>query len=254
MAARSGALTLAEAIFPAPSVRPDLRRYSRAWSEDLARVIAREGILLLGFAGFVAICAQIAVRLPWTTVPITGQTFAVLVTGGVLGARRGAGSLSVYMIMGMIGIPVFAPGSGVTEGSWDIHLLFPWSGNYGLPWDISSGGYIVGFIFAAALVGFLAERQWDRKPWVHLGLFLGNVVLYIPGILWLAYLLATDWIHPAAGKPLGDLIVGSGTWDKAFKGGLYPFVVGDMMKLLLASLVLPSAWAMVNLRRGNNWK
>ncbi len=76
----------------------------------------------------------------------------------------------------------------------------------------------------------------------------GNIVLYVPGILWLAYLIATDWVHPAAGKPLGDLIVGSGTWDKALKGGLYPFIVGDMMKLFLASLVLPSAWALVNLR------
>jgi biotin transport system substrate-specific component len=188
------------------------------------------------------------VRLPWTAVPITGQTFAVLVTGGTLGAWRGAGALSAYMLMGMAGLAVFAPGSSATAGIWDVHFIFPWSGNDGLPWDISSGGYIVGFILAAVLVGYLAERQWDRKPWVHLGLFLGNVVLYIPGLLWLAYLIATDWIHPV-GEPLGELIAGSGTWDKALKGGLYPFIVGDMMKLLLASAVLPSAWAILNLCR-----
>lgn len=211
------------------------------------RYVLRDLLLIAGFAGFVAVCAQIAVRLPWTTVPITGQTFAVLVAGGALGAWRGASALSVYMLMGMVGIPVFAPGSGLTVGMWDLHFILPWRGSHGLPWDLSSGGYIVGFIFAAALVGYLAERGWDRKPWVHLGMFLGNVVLYVPGILWLAYLIATDWIHPV-GKPLGELIAGSGTWDKALKGGLYPFIVGDLMKLFLASLILPSAWALVRLR------
>jgi biotin transport system substrate-specific component len=202
---------------------------------------------MVGFAGLVAVCAQIAVRLPWTTVPITGQTFAVLVTGGALGAWRGAGALTAYMLMGMAGISVFAPGSGATVGTWDVHFILPWSGTHALPWDISSGGYIVGFIFAAALVGFLAERHWDRKPWVHLGMLLGNIVLYIPGILWLAYLIGTDWVHPV-GKPLGELIAGSSTWDKALKGGLYPFIVGDLMKLVLASLTLPTAWALVRLR------
>ena len=214
---------------------------------DFPRDLLRDLALVAGFAGLVALCAQVAIRLPWTTVPITGQTFAVLVTGGALGSRRGASSLAVYMFLGMAGVPVFAPGSNATSGTWDVHFILPWSGASGLPWDLSSGGYIVGFILAAAIVGYLTERQWDRKPWVHLGMLLGNVALYIPGILWLAYLIATDWVHPV-GKPLGELIAGSGTWDKAFKGGLYPFIVGDMMKLFLASLALPSAWALVNLR------
>src|SRR3972149_3392811 len=123
------------------------------------------------------------IRLPWTTVPITGQTFAVLVTGGALGARRGAGCLTVYMLLGMLGVPVFAPGSGATAGAWDVHFVLPWRGSEGYVWDISSGGYVVGFIFAAALVGYLAERRWDRKPWGHLGMFLGHVVVFVPGIL-----------------------------------------------------------------------
>ena len=225
--------TLAETLWPRIGV----------WQRDALRDLS----LMVGFAGFVAVCAQIAVRLPWTTVPITGQTFAVLVTGGALGAWRGAGALTAYMLMGMVGIPVFAPGSSPTVGTWDVHFILPWSGNDGLPWDLSTGGYIVGFIFAAALVGFLAERHWDRKPWIHLGMLLGNVVLYVPGILWLAYLIGTDWVHPV-GKPLGELIAGSSTWDKALKGGLYPFIVGDLMKLVLASLTLPTAWALVRLR------
>lgn len=204
---------------------------------------------MVGFAFFVALCAQIAMRLPWTTVPITGQTFAVLVTGGALGAWRGAGSLTIYMLLGMVGLPVFTPGNPGVTGAWDIHFILPWKGTAALPWDISSGGYIVGFIFAAALVGYLAERrQWDRKPWVHLAMLLGNVILYVPGILWLAYLISSGWIHPV-GKPLSELIAGTGTWNKTLIGGLYPFIVGDLMKLFLASLTLPVAWAIVQKRR-----
>ena len=209
------------------------------WRQD----IARDMVLMMGFAWFVALSAQIAIRLPWTTVPITGQTFAVLVTGGALGAWRGAGALTVYMVMGMIYIPVFAPGNSATSGNWDVHFIFPWKGSDSFVWDISGGGYIVGFIIAAWLVGYLAERQWDRKPWVHLGMFLGNVSLYVPGLLWLGYLIGTDWM--TAGKPLGEWIAGDGTLDKTLKGGLYPFIVGDMMKLLLASVTLPAAWALV---------
>ena len=107
----------------------------------------------------------------------------------------------------------------------------------------------MGFIFAAALVGYLAERrQWDRKPWVHLAMLLGNVILYVPGILWLAYLISSGWVHPV-GKPLSELIAGTGTWNKALIGGLYPFIVGDLMKLFLTSLTLPVAWTIVQKRR-----
>src|SRR3970040_199893 len=150
------ALTLADAVFP------------RVQTDSRVAALARDIALMVGFAGFVALCAQIAVRLPWTTVPITGQTFAVLVAGG-------------------------APGGADVTGNWDMHFILPWDGTHALVWDISSGGYIVGFILAAGLVGYLAERQWDRKPWVHMGMFLGNAHLYIPGILWLPHLLCEGW-------------------------------------------------------------
>ena len=230
---RTDALTLADAVFP------------RVQTDSRIAALARDIALMVSFAGFVALFAQLAVRLPWTTVPITGQTFAVLVAGGALGAWRGAGSLSIYMLMGMIGMPVFAPGFTGVTGTWDVHFILPWDGTHALVWDISSGGYIVGFILAAGLVGYLAERQWDRKPWLHLGMLLGNATLYIPGILWLAYLIGSGWEHPVAKEPLADLIAGSGTWDKAFQGGLYPFIVGDLMKLFLASVTLPAAWSLV---------
>ncbi|MFQ6025948.1 MAG: biotin transporter BioY [Dehalococcoidia bacterium] len=225
--------TLAEALWPRVG----------AWPRDLVRDLA----LIVGFAAFVALCAQIAVRLPFTTVPITGQTFAVLVTGGALGMWRGAGALGLYMVLGSVGLPIFAPGSGVTSGNWDLHFILPWSGSNGWVWDLSSGGYIVGFVLSASLVGRLAEQGWDRKPWVHLGMFLGNVLLYVPGILWLAYLIGSGWVHPV-GQPLSELIVGEGTWDKALKGGLYPFIIGDFIKLFLASLTLPAVWSLLQLK------
>jgi hypothetical protein len=132
----------------------------------------------------------------------------------------------IYALMGMFIFSAFAPGSAVTSGTWDLHFILPWSGTKEVVWNLASGGYIVGFILAAALVGFLCERKWDRKPWVHFGFFLGNAVLYIPGILWLAH----------------DLDVSLST---ALDYGLYPFVVGDMAKIGLASLTLPVGWAIV---------
>lgn len=205
-----------------PFYRPNDRLYA----------IARDVAIMVGFALFVAVCAQVAIRLPWTPVPITGQTFAVLVTGGALGAWRGAGALTVYMFMGSLCLPVFAPASGVTEGLWDLHFILPWSGSCGLVWSLSSGGYIVGFILAAGLVGWLAERGWDRKQWGHLAMFLGNAVLYVPGLIWL------------------NIDAASGDWVKTLEWGLYPFIIGDMMKLFLASLTLPAAWALVARMRG----
>lgn len=207
--------------------------------------MARNVALMVGFALFVAICAQVVVRLPWTTVPITGQTFAVLVAGAALGAWRGAGSMSLYMAMGMV-IPLFAPSGSATSGVWDVHLVLPWRGTEELPWNLSSGGYIVGFIFAAALVGWLSERNWDRKPWVHVGMLLGTLVIYAFGLAWLAYLISTDWVPPGTSEPLGHFIAGSDTLDKTLKGGLYPFVVGDLMKLQLAATLLPAAWTIVS--------
>jgi biotin transport system substrate-specific component len=230
----SPALTLADAIVP------------RIESDNRALAIARDIALMVAFAAFVAMSAQIQVRLPWTTVPITGQTFAVLVTGAALGAWRGAGSLIIYAIAGMFLLPVFTPAVPPTSGAWDVHFVLPWVGNERALWELSSGGYVVGFILTAALVGWLAERGWDRKQWVHVAMLLGNVILYVPGLLWLGYLIATDWVAPGGSRALSEVIPGSSTLEKTLNGGLYPFIVGDLMKLLLASMVLPSAWLLVD--------
>jgi biotin transport system substrate-specific component len=227
-------LVLVDAVIPA------------SWARSRAHRLAIDAGLMFGFAWFVALCAQIAIRTPWSTVPITGQTFAVLVAGGALGAWRGAGSLLIYMLLGFA-MPVFAPGNaalGLQEG-WDAHFILPWKGTEAFIWDISSGGYIVGFILAAFAAGWFAERAWDRKPWNLAGMLAGNAILYVPGLLWLYYLIATDWVPAGASRPLGEFIAGSGDWGKTLSGGLYPFVVGDLMKLYLAALTLPAAWALV---------
>jgi biotin transporter BioY len=236
----SQALTLADAVFP------------RIESDNKIMALARDVALMVGFAIFVALSAQIQVRLPWTTVPITGQTFAVLVTGGALGMKRGAGSLALYVLAGMFLFPVFTPASNTTAGAWDLHFILPWKGTEALIWNVTTGGFLFGFILAAALVGFLAERRWDRKQWVHIAMLMGNVLIYLPGLLWLGYLIGTDWTAPGGSRPISELIAGSDTLDKTLKGGLYPFIVGDLMKLLAAAIVLPSAWLLVEKIKGRD--
>ena len=195
------------------------------------RSLLADVALVVGFAMFTAVFAQIAIKLPFTPVPITGQTLAVLLTGGALGANRGAISLALYMLAGTVCIPVFAPSLG--EGTV-VHFILPWEGSCGFVWNIASGGYIVGFVGAAWLVGRLAERGWDRSWRVLLALLAGNVVLYVPGLLWLGW-WAVDNEWTSGAKIIPDTL----QW------GLWPFVAGDLAKLYVASVALPGAWALV---------
>ncbi len=190
--------------------------------------LLRDAALVVGFALLVALFAQIAARLPFTPVPITGQTLAVLLTGGALGANRGAASLALYALLGGF-LPVFAPGSAALEGEV-VHFILPWAGTGDWAWNLPSGGYIVGFIGAAWVVGRLAERGWDRSWRALIAMLAGNAVLYVPGLLWLRYDLSIDWATTL-------------DW------GLWPFVAGDLVKLYAASLALPAAWALVG-RKG----
>ncbi|MBI3989141.1 MAG: biotin transporter BioY [candidate division NC10 bacterium] len=161
--------------------------------------------LILGGSVLVALSAQVSIPLPWTPVPITGQTFGVLLVGALLGSRRGALSLLTYLAEGAAGLPVFAGGSGGV-----LKLFGP------------SGGYLFGFVAAAFVVGFLAERGWDRHLFkAALAMLVGNVVIYLFGLPWLARFLPTSHVLAA---------------------GLYPFVPGDLIKLFLAALALPSGW------------
>jgi biotin transport system substrate-specific component len=190
--------------------------------------LTKDIALIVGFSLLVTVFAQIAIRLPFTPVPITGQTLAVLLTGGALGANRGAASLALYLLMGTVGLPFFAPSGAALEGEL-IHFIFPWEGTGAAFWTLTSGGYVVGFIAAAYVVGRLAERGWDRGWNVTVAMLLGNVLVYVPGLLWLAYKIDS--------------------FDNALVFGLYPFIVGDLIKLYIAAVALPGAWALIGRKR-----
>ncbi len=183
---------------------------------SVSRTLMRDALLVIGFSAVIALSARIAVFLPFTPVPITAQTLAVLLTGAALGSKRGALALLAYIAEGLAGLPVFSAGrSGLPI------LLGP------------SGGYIWGFLIAAFVVGYLAERGWDRKVWTTaLAMLIGTVVIYLFGVPQLALVLS-----PTSGAALG--------FDKALTLGVLPFLPGDAIKLLIAAGVLPSAWALV---------
>lgn len=175
--------------------------------------LARDGLLVVGFSLFMALTAQISIRLPWTPVPITGQTLGMLLTGAILGPRRGALAMLLYLVQGAIGLPVFAPSATLPQGFG--RLVGP------------TGGYLVSAPIVAALVGWLAERGWDRKVWSALAMFvIGNIVIYLFGASWLNVYKGT----------FGNISV---MW-----AGVYPFLLGDAIKIALAALALPGAWAL----------
>lgn len=150
---------------------------------------------------FIALCAQIAVRVPFSPVPITGQTLGVLAVGGLLGSRRGTLSVLAYLAEGIAGFPVFAGG-----GSGPIWLLGP------------TGGYLVGFVAAAWVVGWLRERLWDHS-------FAGTLVIMLAGSATI-YLMGLPWLAHSVGI------------DNALSLGLVPFVAGDLLKVALAAVTL----------------
>lgn len=205
----------------ADAILPDLGSQSKVGG------YIRDAVLVVGFAILMALCAQIVIKLPGTVVPITGQTFGVLLAGGALGSRRGPISMLLYMLVGMVGVGVFAPSGADIKEFGSLHPILPWAGGTGLVWSMASGGYIVGFIFASYLIGKLAERGWDRKSKVIISMVLGNVVIYVFGLPWLMINLGTSL-------------------ENTLLWGLWPFIPGDALKLVLASMALPGAWALVD--------
>jgi biotin transport system substrate-specific component len=179
----------------------------------LSRSLISDAALVVAGAGLTAGLAQVAVPL-WP-VPITGQTLAVLLVGGSLGALRGTLSLMLYALVGVLGAPIFSDASagwGVVAGP--------------------TGGYIVGFVLAAALTGWLAERRWDRK-------FLGGMVSYLAGSA-VVFLVALPWLAATL-----DLNV-----QRTLEVGLYPFIIGGVIKAVIAAGLIRAGWFAVN-RRGS---
>lgn len=182
--------------------------------DSRANTLVRDIILVLAGTGLVSVLAQVSI--PWYPVPFTGQTLAVLLVGGLLGALRGALSMALYFVIGALGAPVFSEQSG----GWDIITG-------------ATGGYIIGFILAAAAIGWLAERGADRRVVPMLGvLLLGNVLIYAVGVPWLA-----NW------EPAGDGVAFG--WSQAYEFGVQPFVLGDLLKLAIVAAILPAGWALL---------
>jgi biotin transport system substrate-specific component len=180
-------------------LRPCAKKYSILY--DVALVIG--GSLLIGLS------AQIAVKLPFSPVPITCQTLAVLMAGALLGRIRGSLCVLAYIAEGVAGLPVFALGRGGLAA-----LAGP------------SGGYLVGFVAAAYITGFLAEKGWDRRfSTTILAMLLGDAALYAFGLLWLSCLFGFN--------------------SAVLAVGLYPFIAGDILKILIAGMMLPTGWKLL---------
>ena len=174
-----------------------------------------DAVLVAAGAGLVALTAQYEIKLWFTPVPITGQTFAVLLVGASLGALRGTTSLTLYFLLGLIGAPVYAGG----ESGWE------WV-------EGATGGFLIGFIAAAAITGWLAERRWDRRfSSATAAMLTASVVIYLFGLPWLA-------------------AVANLSFEETLTQGLAPFIPGDLVKLYLAAALLPGAWWLVRRFRG----
>ena len=170
-----------------------------------------DAVLVLGGAVFVAAAAQIVIPLPFTPVPISGVTFAVLLVGASYGAARGGITLAFYLLLGLLGASVFAPGE--TQGL--ARILGP------------TGGYLLSYPLVAWLTGRLAERRWDRRfSSAALAMLAGSALIYAIGLPWLAVALGTGLRETLA-------------------LGLLPFIPGDLLKLALAGAALPGAWRLV---------
>ena len=172
--------------------------------------LVRSIALVVGGAVFVGLTAQVSIPLWFTPVPLSLQTFSVLLVGAALGSRRGLASMALYLLVGMAGVPWFAEGK---------------SG-----WQFATIGYVVGFVAAAWLVGLLAERGADRKPLRAAGMMVaGNLVIYVFGVT-------------------GLVMMTSMTPAVAVAKGVVPFLLGDAIKIILAAALLPATWKLVGSR------
>ena len=192
-----------------PTVLTDLIPMPRIMEKSVVRDVT----LVVGGALFTALCAQIVIHLGFTPVPITGQTFAVLAVGGALGSRRAIASQALYWLLGAVGLPFYADATG------------GWSRATG-----ATFGYFVGFVVAAGIVGWYADRRDDRNFVTSLSaMALSTAVIYFFGALWLAH---------SIGVP-----VATGATN-AITLGVAPFLAGDAVKLVLAALVSPLGWTL----------
>ena len=174
--------------------------------------VATDVMLVVAGSLVMAALAQVSIKLPFTPVPVTGQTLGVFLVGGSLGAVLGGASMLLYLAWGAVGLPFFAGGE---------------SGLEYLGFATASAGYLWGFVIAAVLIGYLAQKRWDRGVGSAIGAFLlGEIVIFTIGVGWLAQAVDVSAL-------------------KAMELGLYPFVVGDVLKVLLAAGAFPLMWRLL---------
>jgi biotin transport system substrate-specific component len=167
--------------------------------------------LVIGAAALTALAAQWEIHLPFTPVPITGQTFAVLLTGAALGSALGASGQVLYVAAGAVGLPVYSGGAA----GWEEARA------------AGTTGYLIGFILAAALVGYMAERRQDRTfPTMFTAFVAGSFVIYVCGVI-------------------GLMLIFDMSTSEAIAAGVVPFLLGDLIKAAAAGLLLPATWRLV---------
>jgi biotin transport system substrate-specific component len=172
--------------------------------------LARDTALVLGGSLLIALAAQIQIVLPFSPVPATGQTFAVLLIGALYGSKRAPATVVTYIVLGIFGLPVFAGG-----GAGIARMAGP------------TAGYLVGFAAATCVVGLLSERGWDRRSsTTAASMIIGNGIIYIFGIAWLSRFVG---------------------WEAVLSAGFVPFIAGDALKIALATILLPTGWRVIGL-------
>jgi biotin transport system substrate-specific component len=198
MTTQTPSLTLAEAIFPQTGLALRVKQ------------------LVLVVAGITALALAAKIKIPMFPVPMTMGTFAVLSIGAAYGARLGMATILGYMLIGALGFDVFAGSSAEISG-----VTYMMGG---------TGGYLVGYVLAVLALGALTRKGWDRaRGKMALAMLLGNVLIYLPGLIWLTVLYGVD-------API-------------LAWGLTPFLLGDVVKLALAALLLPALWTLVGRAR-----
>ena len=203
--------TLADYVVPARASR----------SGNLVRNI----LLIIGFSLFIALCARLSFYLPFSPVPVTMQTLAVLLTGAALGSRRGALAMLLYLAEGVAGLPFFAGGSA----GLGILLGF-------------TGGYLISYPIAAFVTGLLCERGWDRRFFTCiLAMLPGTVIIYALGVTWLCL----------AGIPTKTGAFMHPNFLLGLQLGMVPFLIGDLLKLIIAVALLPTAWFIIGRTQRN---
>jgi biotin transport system substrate-specific component len=188
----------------------DVASRPRVLADLVPGAVVRDIALVIGAAAITGLAAQVSIPLPFTPVPISLQTFTVLLSSAALGPIRGGLGMGLYLVAGVAGVP--------------------WFSEQRSGFDFPSFGYIVGFVLAAILVGWLARRGLDRSVPGTIGIMvLGNLVIYALGVSWLASSLGVDL-------------------PTALELGAWPFLIGDSLKIALAAGLLPAAWWLVRRR------